>query len=76
MATIQEFLEKTDGDTALQIEYITVENASGETDSHTHIYRVKNTGQEVGMATAQGVEEYIEKKGVDTAKAKFSYARY
>lgn len=76
MATIQELLAKTDGDTALKIEYITVEDASEETDSHTHIYRVKNTGQEVGMATAQGVEEYIKKKGVDTIKAEFFYARY
>lgn len=76
MATVQELLKKTDGDTSLKIEYITVENASGETDSYTHIYRVKNTGQEVGMATPQGVVEYLEKKGVDINAAELVYANY
>lgn len=69
-------LEKTDSDTALNIEYITIENAAEETDSHTHIYRVKNTGQKVGMATEAGVAEYLGKKDVDIAKAEFFYARY
>jgi hypothetical protein len=76
MATIKELLAKTDSDVALKIEYITVEDASEETDSRTHIYRVKNTGQKVGMATEQGVEDYIIKKGVDVNKAELIYARY
>lgn len=76
MATVKELLEKTDSDTVLKIEYITVEDASEETDSHTHVYRVKNTGQEVGMATEKGVEDYITKKGVDVNNAELIYARH